>query len=111
MNREKQKLESRLGELELEARVVQLVLMRVFDRLFKKIRETKGDPQAFSCVDAPLVDLFENLTSSLALEWELGNFSHEDRLQLSMFNSELRGFLDSQQKHLILCKANASKEA
>lgn len=91
-----------IEDLELETRVCQLVLKRVFDQLFCKIGSTKGDPLAFACLDNSLDDLFENLIAPLTLIWDHGNVGREERLELGRLLIELRGFYDSQKSHLLL---------
>jgi hypothetical protein len=89
-------------DLELDARVSQLVLKRVFDRLFSEIGSTRGDPYAYACLDSSLDELFENLTAPLTLIWDHGNLEREGRLELGRLLTELRTFYDSQKKHLLL---------
>ncbi len=93
-----------MEELGLEARVCQLVLKRVFDRLFSVLGSTRADPTSFSCLDATLNELFDNLTAPLVLEWEHGSFSQEDRLELGKLLADLKGFYETQRKHLLLRK-------
>lgn len=91
-----------MQDLYIEARVCQLVLKRIFDRIFSLMKSTKGHPDAFGCFNATLDDLFENLTAPISLEWEHGSFNQEERLELGKLMAELRGFFDGQRKHLVI---------
>lgn len=92
---------TRQKKIELNVKVCEVALRSVFDQLIALKKRKHAEHISFAAIEPTLDGMFEALTGPLQIEWEHGNFTHEERVEFGKTFAHCQEFYHSQKDQLL----------
>ena len=92
---------ARQQKIELNVKVCEKTLKNVFDQLIALKQMQHSEHVSIAAIEPTLDAMFEALTGPLQIEWEHGNFTHEERVEFGKKLGHCQEFYYSQKNQLL----------
>lgn len=79
----------------------EIALRNVFDQLIALKKRKHAELISFAAIEPSIDGMFEALTGPLQIEWEHGNFTHEERVKFGKKFAHCQEFYRSQKNQLL----------